>query len=153
MTLVAPPAYAANRLEMLRSLKEFISRRDPRFFEALRNATAAAHTCEEALLLASLGKRAAQQGFALAGQSSIRIAILGGYTPFPLNELLGHFLAANGPPTSCKAEFLLGDYDNYVSEIVGEFSRLDEFKPEVILFLPSDRSKSRISCALWNRWI
>lgn len=139
MTPVAPPAYAANRLETLRSLKELLSRRDPRFFQALRNATAAAHTCDEVLLLASLGKRAARQGFSLAGQSPIRIAIMGGYTPFPLNELLGHFLAADGLSTSWKAEFLLGDYDNYVSEIVGEFSRLDEFKPEVILLLPSHR--------------
>jgi FkbH-like protein len=139
MTLVAAPAHAANRLEMLRSLRELISRRDPRFFQALRDATAAAHTSEEVLLLASLGKRAAQHGFTLAGQSSVRIAIIGGYTPFPLTEFLGHFLATNGAPTSWKAEFLLGDYDNYVSEIVGESSRLDEFKPEVILFLPSHR--------------
>jgi FkbH-like protein len=139
MTLVAAPADSTRRLEMLRSLKELLARRDGRFFQALREATAAAHTCEEVLLLASLGKRAAQQGFTLPGQSPLRIAIIGGYTPVPLNELLGHFLATNGIPTSWKAEFLLGDYDNYVSEIVGEFSRLDEFKPEVILFLPSHR--------------
>jgi FkbH-like protein len=138
MTLVAPPAYAANRLEILRNLKELLSRRDPRFFHALADASAAAHTSEEVLLLASLGKRAARQGFIPARQSPIRIAIMGGYTPFPLNELLGHFLA-NGLSTSWKAEFLLGDYDNYVSEIVGQFSRLDEFKPEVILLLPSHR--------------
>jgi FkbH-like protein len=139
MTLVAAPADSTSRFEMLRSLKELLSRRDGRFFEALRDATAAAHTCEEVLLLASLGKRAAQQGLTLPGQSPLRIAIIGGYTPFPLNELLGHFLATNGIPISWKAEFLLGDYDNYVSEILGEFSRLDEFKPEVILFLPSHR--------------
>jgi FkbH-like protein len=139
MTLAAAPADSTSRLEMLRSLKELLSRRDGRFFQALRDATAAAHTCEEVLLLASLGKRAAHQGFTLPGELSIRIAIIGGYTPFPLNELMGHLLATNGPLTSWKAEFLLGDYDNYVSEIVGEFSPLDEFKPEVILFLPSHR--------------
>jgi FkbH-like protein len=131
-------AHTANRLKMLGRLKELISRRDEGFFEALRETTAAARTCEEVLLLASLRKRAAQKGLAPAGQP-IRIAIIGGYTPYPLSELLGHFFAANWLPASWIAEFLLGDYDNYVAEIIGESSRLDEFKPEVILFLPSHR--------------
>ncbi len=72
-------------------------------------------------------------------QQTLRIAILGGYTLYPLNELVDHYLSAARFPLSYRAEFLLGDYDNYISEIIDESSRLYDFKPEVILFLPSHR--------------
>jgi FkbH-like protein len=54
-----------------------------------------------------------------------------------LNELVAHFLAVNWFPDSWNAEFLLGDFDNYVAEIIGASTRLDDFKPEVIVLLPS----------------
>src|SRR5260370_42626102 len=98
--------------------------------------TLAGRACEDLLLLSSLRKRAAQKGL-VAEQQSLRIAILGGYTLYPLNELIGHFLSAARFPISYHAEFLAGDYDNYMAEILDESGRLYDFKPDVIVFLPS----------------
>ena len=123
--------------ESLARLKELALRKDPEFFRRMREQTLATTSCEDMLLLSALRKRAAQKGLA-PEQKPVRIAILGGYTPFPLHELIGHFLAA-GQTVSWKAEFLLGDYDNYIAEIVEESSKLDEFRPEVILLMPSHR--------------
>jgi FkbH-like protein len=117
-------------------LKDLISRMDPQFFQLLRDKTLAAHACEEVLFLSSLRKRAAQRGLT-SQQQSLRIAIVGGYTLYPLNELLDHFLSAGGGPISYQAELLVGDYDNYTSEIVDQSSHLYDFNPEVIVFLPS----------------
>jgi len=122
----------------LAGLKGALLRKDPQFFSLLRDRTLAARTCEEVLLLSSLRKRAAQRGL-VPQQQTLRIALIGGYTLYPLNELIDHFLAASRFPVSYRAEFLLGDYDNYTSEVIDESSRLYDFKPEVIIFLPSHR--------------
>jgi FkbH-like protein len=139
-SIVPPPATrpAAKPSEGLAELKELALRKDMRYFTALRDQTLAARSCADALLLASLRKRVAQKGF-LPSQKTIRIALLGGYTLYPFNELLGHLLEASFYPESQHAEFLLGDYDNYISEIIDESSRLGEFQPEVIVLVPSHR--------------
>jgi FkbH-like protein len=132
----AKPAIAAAK--GLAALKELASRNDPRFFAALRDQTLAARACVDGLMLAALRKRVAQRGLE-PQQQTIRIAALGGYTLYPLNELIEHFLAAAWYPASYRAEFLLGDYDNYISEIIDTSSRLGEFQPEVIVLVPSHR--------------
>jgi len=104
-------------------LKEFIRHNDPRFLPLLQQQTLEVSVCEDMLLLSSLRKRAAQRGLTAAGVKSVRVAILGGYTPFPLSDLIEHFLAA-GVSAPWRAEFLLGDYDNYISEIMEESGRL-----------------------------
>jgi FkbH-like protein len=134
----AVPALAPEWKAWLAELKGALARKDPRFFSLLRGQTLAARACEEVLLLSSLRKRAEQRGL-VPERQSLRIAITGGYTLYPLNELIGHFLSAGRFPISYDAEFLLGDYDNYISEIVDESSRLYEFRPEAIVFLPSHR--------------
>ena len=123
--------------EAFRRLKDLALQGAPEFFPALRAQTLATDSCEDMLLLSALRKRAAQKGL-VPEQKPIRIAILGGYTNVPLNDLIGHFLAV-GQPVSRQADFLLGDYDNYIAEIVEESSRLYEFRPEVIFLLPSHR--------------
>lgn len=134
----AAPAMATKRQAGLAELKDLILRKDPRFFGVLRDQTLASSTCEDILLLSSLRKRAAQRGL-VAEQQPLRVAVIGGYTLYPLNELIGHYLAAARFPISYHTEFLIGDYDNYNSEIIDEGSNLYDFKPEVIVFLPADR--------------
>jgi len=129
---------AITAVEGLAELKELASRGDPRFFAVLRDQTLAARACVDGLMLAALRKRVAQRGLE-PHQQIIRIAVMGGYTLYPLNELIGHFLAAAWYPASYRAEFLLGDYDNYTAEIIDESSRLGEFQPEVIVLVPSHR--------------
>jgi FkbH-like protein len=132
------PTHAPGGQASVAELKDAILRKDPQFFSLLRDQTLAARACEKVLLLSSLRKRAAQKGL-LPEQQTLRIAIIGGYTLYPLNELIGHYLAAARFPISYNAEILLGDYDNYISEIIDESSPLYDFKPEVIVFLPSHR--------------
>jgi FkbH-like protein len=127
-------------------LKELLRRGDPRFFQELRAQTLAMAACEDVLLLSALRRRAVQRGL-IRQQKSVRLAVLGGYTPYPLIDLIEHFLAVGSPVSRC-AEVLAGDYDNYRAEIVEESSRLYEFRPEVILFLPSHRM-----CQYTGHWL
>ena len=124
--------------DTLSRLKELALQKDPEFFSLLRRQTLATTSAEDMLMLAALRKRAAHKGLVAPNQKSTRVAILGGYTPHPLHELIGHLLAAGQPqPVSWSPDFLLGDYDNYIAEIVEESGRLYEFRPEVILLFPS----------------
>lgn len=145
MSTQAIPTLATGS-DVLGRLKELALRKDPEFFTLMREQTLATTSAEDMLLLAALRKRAAQRGLA-PQQKAVRVAILGGYTPYPLNELIGHLLAF-GQPVSWNAEFLLGDYDNYIAEIVEESGRLYEFRPEVILLFPSHRR-----CHYTGQWI
>jgi FkbH-like protein len=120
----------------LSRLKELALRQDPEFFAVLRRETAAASALEDILLLSSIRRRVALKGF-VPEQKPARITLLGGCTMAPLNDLLGHFLAVL--PRSIAAAFLLGDYDNYTSEIVEKDSRLYEFGPELVILIPSVR--------------
>lgn len=87
-------------------IKDAIQRKDPRFFSLLRDQTVAARSCDEVLLLSSLRKKAAQKGLA-PEQQILRIAIVGGYTLYPLHEIIGHFLSTARFPVSIRADFLL----------------------------------------------
>lgn len=127
---------ASTAPQALRRLKELAVGRDPRFFDLLAEETRKAQRCDEVLLLAALGKKVRNAGFGQP-RPSIRIALLGGYTFHPLVELLGHFLSTASADAGLDAEFLLGDYDNYASEIIDESSRLYGFKPDAILLFPS----------------
>src|SRR5439155_1730120 len=60
--------------------------------------------------------------------------------------MIVHFLAA-GQQVSWNAEFLLGDYDNYIAEVLEESSRLYEFHPEVVFLAPSHRR-----CQYTGQW-
>jgi FkbH-like protein len=138
MTSPAAPPQTANRREELDRLNELVSHHDERFFAALREATVAARTFQDVVRLSSVRRKAVRKGLTPQARP-VRLALIGGYTLYPLNELLEHFLAAISFPASLTAEILLGDYDNYMAEILGEGSRVAEFKPEVILFFPSHR--------------
>jgi FkbH-like protein len=133
----AEPTAEPGRHDALGELKQLALLQDPRFFPALRACTLAARGCEEVLLLSSLRKRAARKGLALP-QQTVRVALVGGYTLHPLSELIAHFLSVS-QPVSLKAELWLGDFDNYMSELVEESSRLYQFQPDVVVFLPSHR--------------
>ena len=107
-------------------------------FAGLRERTLQADSCADVLRLSALRKKALRQGL-WNDAPRVRVAIIGGYALYPLNELIGHFLATLSLRSSCDGEILTGDYDNYTAEILEESSRLHEFQPEVIVFLPSHR--------------
>lgn len=88
------------------------------------------------LFFNKISKTAFQRGlFSKDKFNLLRIAVIGGYTFQPLVDFIDTFLTASG----VKAEFHLGDYDNYMSEIYSDDSSVVAFKPNFVVLLPSER--------------
>jgi len=60
---------------------------------------------------------------------------MGGCSLYPFHELLEHFCEAGGFPVAV----WLGEFDNYISEIMDESSGLYKFAPQIALLIPSDQ--------------
>jgi FkbH-like protein len=118
----------------LSDIKGLLEQRDPAFWARLESRTARATEFDDLLFLSALRRRAAARGFTRpdAWKHTVRLAILGGCNLYPLHELLTHFLEIS----DIRCELLLGDYDNYVNEIMDASGRLYDFRPEVVLLLP-----------------
>lgn len=121
----------------LSDLKDLLLRKDAAFWDMLASLTAQATEFDELFMLSSLRKKAAARGLTRPGPSGapgspLRLAVLGGYSLYPLHELLTHLLETAGTPY----ELFVGDYDNYISEIMDADSALYAFKPQVVFLLP-----------------
>ncbi|MDA9545560.1 FkbH [Bradyrhizobium sp. CCBAU 45321] len=66
-------------------------------------------------------------------QPRLRLALIGGYNLYPLHELVEHLLAIRG----IECERFLGEYDNFVSEILDGSSSLYAFRPDLAFILPN----------------
>jgi len=119
------------------ALKALLLSGNPKFWETLKAATAAAPDFGELFLLSSLRKKAHARKLPRAGvvHEKIRLAILGGYSLYPLHELIEHLCEVEGLPL----ELWQGDYDNYISEIMDDSSGLYAFAPHVVFLLPAER--------------
>lgn len=115
-------------------VKELVLRNSPEFWEHLKGLTQRVTEFYEMDLLSSLRKKAIARAIPRphATKSTLRLAILGGYSLYPLHDVVTHILDANG----VECELFLGDYDNFVSEISERDSELYQFKPQVVLLLP-----------------
>jgi FkbH-like protein len=109
---------------------------DPEFWKLLELLTLESRDFDELFLLSSLRRKAHARQLARpgAGKEKIRLAILGGYSLYPFRELLEHFCEIEGFP----CELWLGDFDNYISEIMDEGSGLYAFAPHLALLMPSE---------------
>jgi FkbH-like protein len=116
-------------------LRQLLAGRNAAFWPELRAQTERAGTFDEWSALSTLRRKAHAQNLKPAGDPvpRLRLAVLGGYTLYPLHELLAHALEING----LFCDVFLGDYDNYVSEITTAGGPLYHFAPEVIVLLPS----------------
>ncbi|MGD0207882.1 MAG: HAD-IIIC family phosphatase [Verrucomicrobiota bacterium] len=118
-------------------LKTFLLKDDPEFWNHLAAATRVARGFDELFPLSVLRKKAHARKLAPPKQpkEKLRLAILGGYSLYPLHELIEHFCEVENFPV----ELWLGDYDNYISEIMDENSELYSFAPHVVFMLPAER--------------
>lgn len=118
-------------------LKKLLLQNDPEFWGLLKSLTRTAGDFEELFLLSSLRKKAhaRQLPCPKAPTGKIRLAILGGYSLYPLHELIEHLCEVELFPV----ELWQGDYDNYISEIMDDGSELYAFAPDVVLLLPAER--------------
>jgi FkbH-like protein len=117
-------------------LKKLLLEGDPSFWELLRQQTSEARDFDELFLLSSLRKKAQARHLASPGAvpEKIRLAIVGGYSLYPLHELIEHLSDMAGMP----CESWKGDFDNYLSEIMDDSSGLYAFAPQVVLVMPSE---------------
>jgi FkbH-like protein len=115
-------------------LKDLLRRGDPAFWEELRTFSLAKTEFDELFALSAMRKRALAKGFTKPPDPGkpLRFALLGGYSLYPLHELVEHLLEMRG----IKCELFIGDFDNYVSEIMDSDSKVYEFKPDCVFLLP-----------------
>lgn len=116
------------------SIKSLLLVGSPDFWPALRTFSEQASEFEELITLSALRRKALSRGLTPpgGGGAQLRLALLGGCSLYPLHEVLSHLLATAG----IDCELFLGDYDNYVAEIMEADSALYEFGPQIILLLP-----------------
>jgi FkbH-like protein len=117
-------------------LKKLLQNSDAGFWDALKRLTQEAKDFEELFLLSSWRKKAHARHLARPGvvPEPIRLALAGGYSLYPLHELIEHLCEVEGHP----CQTWLGAFDNYISEINERDSALYAFNPQVILVLPSE---------------
>jgi len=118
-------------------IKSRLLKNDPAFWARLKTLTHAARDFEELFLLSSFRKKAHARNLAGPNPTAkpLRLAILGGYSLYPLHELIEHLCEVDGRPL----ELWQGDYDNYISEIMDDASGLYAFAPQVVFMLPAER--------------
>jgi FkbH-like protein len=108
-------------------LKEHLLSRRVEFWDHLARRTRDTSEFDELLMLSSLRRPGNVR-------EPVRIALLGGYSLYPLSEILEHLFDAD----ACPCELFLGDFDNYVSEIMEDGARLSEFSPQVVVLMPAE---------------
>jgi FkbH-like protein len=118
-------------------LKSLLLKGDPRFWDALKVSTRAATDFNDLFLLSSLRKKAHAQKLAHCGvgHEKTRLAIVGGYSLYPLHEFIEHICEMDG----LLVELWQGEFDNYISEIMDGDSELYSFAPQVVFMLPAER--------------
>jgi len=116
-------------------LKNLLLKNEPEFWSLLKSLTHAARDFEELFLLSSLRRKAHARNLAplKPSKEKLRVAILGGYSLYPLHELVEHLCEVENFPL----ELWQGDYDNYIAEIMDDDSELYAFAPQVVLLLPA----------------
>ena len=118
-------------------LKNLLLKNDPEFWAQLKMLTRSARDFEELFLLSSLRKKAHARKLepSKPPKERLRLAILGGYSLYPLHEFIEHLCEVENHPV----ELWQGDYDNYISEIMDDDSGLYAFAPQVVFMLPAER--------------
>lgn len=117
--------------------KSLLLNGDPAFWGRLTELTRSARDFEELFLLSSLRKKAHARKLPhpRPPKGKLRLAILGGYSLYPLHELIEHVCETENFPI----EVWKGEYDNYISEIMDDGSELYSFAPQAVFLLPAER--------------
>jgi FkbH-like protein len=118
-------------------IKALLSSGNPEFWNRLAVLTQEATDFDELFQLSTLRKKALARQVPRPGvvPKKLRLAIIGGYNFYPLRDLVEHIGEMEGVP----CELWVGDYDNYISEIMDETGALYAFGPQAILLMPSEQ--------------
>jgi FkbH-like protein len=123
--------------DQIAALKALLLAGDSQFWVSLSALTKSARDFEEIFLLSSLRKKAHARKLSPSKppREKLRLATVGGYSLYPLHELIEHLCEVENHPL----ELWRGDYDNYISEIMDDESELFAFAPQVVFMLPAER--------------
>ncbi len=119
--------------------RELLAARDAAFWSALRAATRAAQDFSAVLALATMRKKALRAEIPVEIDKTIRLALVGGSSLYPLNELVEQMTGAASASGWWQAEIFKGDFDNYISEVLDPESEFYTFRPDVIVLIPSSQ--------------
>ena len=122
-------------MKNIEEIKKLIEKKDVNIWKSIVKESRNAESFAEIMTLSTLRKRAEKIIDNKADFKKIRLAILGGYSLYPLGEIVDQYFFAN----ECKLELWVGDYDNYHSEILDEKSELYKFNPDIIVIIPAER--------------
>ena len=122
-TQVAPP----HRDVTVDNARELLAAKDPSFWTALGQLTRHAEDFSTVLSLATMRRKAFRAGIRGGADKTVRLAMVGGSSLYPLHELVEQFIGAQSSKGWWKTELFKGDYDNYVSEIIDPSSELTRF--------------------------
>src|SRR5258708_3293160 len=103
---------------------------------ALRERTRVVTDFVEALGLNTLRKRALRSARLAPPAAKVRVAVMGGCDLRPLVDLMEHFTWVLG---ELDVQLHVGEYDNYVAEILDQDQVLKDFRPDVVFLLPAER--------------
>jgi hypothetical protein len=120
-------------------LKQLLTEGNETFWPELARQSKATESFSDLLLFSNLRKRACRESripCPPARGATIRVALTGGSTLYPLSALIEHMLFVNG----VAAEMFTGDYNNFRSEMLEPGSGLCEFRPDVVIVLPDEQS-------------
>src|SRR4051812_22945323 len=112
------------------NLKARLLAGDPGFWSALAECSRATMALDELLFLSQL-RRQGLKRLPPPGGTPMRVALLGGCSLHPLQEIFEQLLTASG----FVCTFFVGEYDNYNAEIRDESSPLYKFAPNVTVLL------------------
>ncbi|MBL0196238.1 MAG: HAD family hydrolase [Myxococcales bacterium] len=115
-------------------LRAQLAEKDPAFWEGLARCTRDTHAYTELLTLSTMRKRGVR-AFGAASGAPLRVALIGANALQALGDLVEQMLLAAG----FAASVFLGEYDSYEFEIRDADSALNQFQPQVVLILPSER--------------
>jgi len=120
-------------------VRELLAAKDPAFWPALRCLTLRAEDFSTVLSLATMRKKAFRANVPGGTDKTIRLAMVGGSSLYPLHELVEQFVGAQAFKGWWQTELFKGDYDNYISEILDPTSDLYAFSPDVIILIPNSQ--------------
>jgi FkbH-like protein len=117
-------------------IKSLLLKGDPAFWDRLAMLTREALDFETLFQLSTLRRKALARQVPRpdAPAKKVRLAIIGGYSFYPLRELLEHLGEMEGLP----CELWWGEYDNYMAEIMDDTSGLYAFGPQAVLLMPPE---------------
>ncbi|MCE9608900.1 MAG: HAD-IIIC family phosphatase [Chthoniobacter sp.] len=119
-----------------RDIKTLLLSGSPDFWGQLAARTRASSDFDELFMLSVLRKKAHLRHHIAPGvvHEKTRLALVGGYSLYPLHDLLEHLCEMEGFP----CEVWRGEFDNYISEIMDDASDLYRFQPQIILLMPAE---------------